>query len=465
MFIGREEELKIIKEKLESSRFELGVIYGQRRIGKTSIILEAVKGYRYLYLLARDDGYENNLRYFSDEYKKIVSLPFTPVFRSFDELFDSLIEYAKSEKFIFVIDELPFLAKAYPGIVSYLQKACDMLKREERDIKIILSGSDMSFMEDLLENKAKPLYQRSTFKVHVRPMIFSDAVKMLEGVSNVDIAKYLSVFGSRPYYLDKIDKTKSFEQNIQALCFVNGSILLDAPNITLPIGYTANSTFISILIALSSHKNKAKEIAESLKIEPNALATYLGRMLEGGSIEKRNIFKGNLKTTYYEISDPFIRFYYRAIYPNIQDIDRGIGQSVHEMCRPIIDDVIDHGFESVVTSYLDELNVKGKLPKTFHQFNRYSVDNSKLGRSVEIDVLGDSLDGQTLLVAEAKFRNKNLSLEVLNHLKESASIFAGNYTEVYYYLFSMTSFSNDLLSLNNKVKLISLAEMVEQKGR
>ena len=199
MFIGREEELKIIKEKLESSRFELGVIYGQRRIGKTSIILEAVKSYRYLYLLARDDGYENNLRYFSDEYKKIVSLPFTPVFRSFDEFFDSLIEYAKDEKFIIIIDELPFLAKAYPGIVSYLQKVSDLLKREEKDIKVILSGSDMSFMVDLLENKAKPLYQRSTFKVHVRPMQFSDAVKMLDGVNDVDIAKYLSIFGNRPY--------------------------------------------------------------------------------------------------------------------------------------------------------------------------------------------------------------------------------------------------------------------------
>ena len=462
MFIGREEELKIIKEKLESSRFELGVIYGQRRIGKTSIILEAVKGYRYLYLLARDDGYENNLRYFSDEYKKIVSLPFTPVFRSFDEFFDSLIEYAKDEKFIIIIDELPFLAKAYPGIVSYLQKVSDLLKREERDIKVILSGSDMSFMVDLLENKAKPLYQRSTFKVHVRPMQFSDAVKMLDGVNDVDIAKYLSIFGNRPYYLDKIHKSASFEDNIKSLCFSNGSILLDAPNITLPIGYTANSTFISIIVSLSNHKNKIKEMAESTGLGPNALATYLGRMLEGGSIEKKNIFNGNQKTTYYEISDPFIRFYYRVIYPNLQEIDRGIGFPIYHASLNLIEDVIDHGFEDVVISYLNELNASSKLPKVFHQFKRYAVDNSKLGRSIEIDALGESLDGQTLLVAEAKFKNKNLSLDVLNHLKESASIFANDYKEVYYYLFSKSSFSDDLLGFGDgNVKLISLADMLK----
>lgn len=461
MFIGRKEELTLIKNRLESNRFELGVVYGQRRIGKTSILLESVKGYRYLYLLARNDGYENNLRYFSEEYKKVSGLPFTPSFRSFDDFFDSLIEYEKKEKFVLIIDELPFLAKAYPGIASYLQKVSDLLKREERDIKILLSGSDMSFMVDLLENKAKPLYQRSTFKLHVQPMLFSDAVQMLRGADDIDVAKYLSIFGTRPYYLDKIDTSLPFENNIKSLCFNGGSILLDAPNLTLPIGYTANSTFVSIIVALSNHKNKIKEIAESIRLEPNALSTYLGRMLEGGSIEKKNIFNGNQKTTYYEISDPFIRFYYRVIYPNLPEIERGIGASIYPMCANLIDDVIDRGFEDVVISYLDERNRSNQLPKVFHQFKRYAVANSKLGRSIEIDALGESLDGQTLLVAEAKFRNKNLSANVLNHLKESASVFANDYQDIYFYLFSKSSFSDDLSEINDRhVKLVTLADML-----
>ena len=84
MFIGRKEELKTIKEKLESEKYELGIIYGQRRIGKTSIILEAVKEYKYIYLLARNDSYNNNLLYFSNEIKKVFSLPFVPNFNSFE---------------------------------------------------------------------------------------------------------------------------------------------------------------------------------------------------------------------------------------------------------------------------------------------------------------------------------------------------------------------------------------------
>ena len=147
-----------------------------------------------------------NLDYFSAQYSKYLNTPFTPFFETFDALFDSFLEQVSKQKTVIVIDELPFLAKNYPGVISYLQGFCDEIKRNGLDIKIILSGSDMSFMVDLLENKAKPLYQRSTFKIHVKPMVFSDAVEMLKGLSNLDIIKYLSIFGNRPYYLDKINK-------------------------------------------------------------------------------------------------------------------------------------------------------------------------------------------------------------------------------------------------------------------
>lgn len=460
MFIGRENELSILKSRLNSPNYELGIIYGQRRIGKTSLIIEATKEFDSLYFLSRDDSYQNNLSYFSDVYRQYLNLPYSPSFKTFDELFNTIVESSK-KKLVIVIDELPFLAKSYPGILSYLQLLCDKLKRENRDIKIVLSGSDMSFMMDLLNNKAKPLYQRSTFKIHVLPMLFSDAAKMLDGINNIDTIKYLSIFGNRPYYLDKIDKNKTFEDNIISLCFDDGSILLDAPNLTLPLGYVTNSTYIAILVALANHKNRVKEISDQLHIADNALSIYLSRMLEGGSIEKRTMFKGSQRTNYYEISDPFIRFYYRVMYMSLMDIERGLGESVYKTKQTIIEDIINHGFEDAVISYLDELNRNNNLPNTYHSFQKYKVDNSKLGRSIEIDALSDSLDGTSLLAVEAKFKNKNLSLQVLEHLKENVSLFAKNFKNVDYYLFSKSSFGNDLLNLkDNNVHLISLETML-----
>ncbi len=87
MFIGRTGELNILHEKLNSKQCELGIIYGQRRIGKTSLILESIKEEKCLYLLARDDTYQNNLNYFSKEYWKYIGLDYNFIFKSFDDLF------------------------------------------------------------------------------------------------------------------------------------------------------------------------------------------------------------------------------------------------------------------------------------------------------------------------------------------------------------------------------------------
>lgn len=459
MFIGRNEEIKIIKEKLDNNNLEIGVIYGQRRIGKTSLIKEVIKSYDNFYFLARDINLQENLNEFNRVINNYFHLPSFAAFTTFDDAFNHLLKEIKT-KAVIVIDELPFLARVYPGIVSYLQGIIDECKTSGKIVKLLLSGSDFSFMTDLLTNKAKPLYQRATFKIHVTQMVFSDALKMLNGLSSNDKAKYLSIFGCRPYYLEKIDKEKDFDNNIIDMCFSNTSILIDAPNMTLPIGYTANSTYISILTAMSNRKHKIQDIANTIHIDDKALSTYLKRMLDAEVVEKRDIFNGNKKTVYYEISDSFIRFYYSVIYPNLPDIETGYKEEVYQSSKEKINKIIERGFEDVSNSFIHELNVSRKLPFVYHDIKKFVVDNSILGRSIEIDGLSESFDKKHLLIIEAKYRNKDISKEVYDHLVESASIFKGYKTKSYY-LISKKGFSDNIKQLqDNNLHLITLDQMM-----
>ena len=144
------------------------------------------------------------------------------------------------------------------------------------------------------------------------------------------------------------------------------------------------------------------------------------------------------------------------------NIERSLGEEIFKNNINIIENVICHGFEDVVNSYMDELNEKNELPFVCNPFKKYDASNSQLGRPIEIDGLADSLDNTRLLVTEAKFKNENISIEVLNHLKESTSIFNGKYKEIYYYLFSKTSFTNELSTMNSKyVKLFTLDDMIK----
>jgi AAA+ ATPase superfamily predicted ATPase len=43
MFIGREAELKKLNEMYISGKYECAVIYGRRRVGKTTLIKEFIK--------------------------------------------------------------------------------------------------------------------------------------------------------------------------------------------------------------------------------------------------------------------------------------------------------------------------------------------------------------------------------------------------------------------------------------
>jgi AAA+ ATPase superfamily predicted ATPase len=65
--LGREKELKVLKNAIESDKSELIAIYGRRRIGKTFLIREAYKDETIFDVTGVPDGsYEQQLSNFHD---------------------------------------------------------------------------------------------------------------------------------------------------------------------------------------------------------------------------------------------------------------------------------------------------------------------------------------------------------------------------------------------------------------
>ena len=138
-----------------------------------------------------------------------------------------------------------------------------------------------------------------------------------------------------------------------------------------------------------------------------------------------------------------------------------MGRLIFEDNKYEILQFISFGFENVAISYLSEKNIKGLLPYNYNVIRNYKVDNSKLGRSIELDGLANGIGKakNRLLVIECKYRNKPLSLNVLDHLKESLTIFPYEYYDIY--LFSKNGFNEELASLDDKsIHLLSLDNMV-----
>ena len=460
-FIGRKEELAELNARFASGRFEMGVVYGARRIGKTSLLKEFAKDKASFYFQAKESNELDNRTAFSTAINQLIGVPYAFVYPSYSEGFDALLKYADGKPFVIVIDEIAFIAQSDKGFLSELQFNIDH-KFKDTEVKLILSGSTISFMKDILKNKRGPLFQRSSFQMNIKKLIYSDALAFLDGLSTEDKIKYLSIFGEHPFYLEMIDKAKSFDDNVFGLLFSKFGILVDAPDKVLPTASKEQNTYNTILKAIAHRRRTNKEIAEYIGKDPNYVAAYLPRLVDNEIIEKRESFNRSQKMNYYEISDNLIRFWYRFVFDNREEILQNMGKVIYEESLDEIALFISTGFEDVALSYLTEKNVKGELDYHYEVIRGYKVDNSKLGRSIELDGLAKGIGKakNRLLVAECKYRNKALSLAVLDHVMESVSIFPAEY---YYdvYLFSKSGFADDIRAVNDpSVHLISVEDMV-----
>jgi hypothetical protein len=168
MFIGRQQELKELERLYNTEKFQCVIIYGRRRVGKTALINEFVKGKETVYFTGQETNSKENLEAFSHSIFAL-SQDFgkaSPAFSSYKEALGAVFDIAEKRRVILAIDEYPYLAGSYKGISSLLQTFIDKYK-ETSKLFIILCGSSLSFMENQVLGYKSPLFGRRTaqFKI------------------------------------------------------------------------------------------------------------------------------------------------------------------------------------------------------------------------------------------------------------------------------------------------------------
>ncbi len=453
MFIGRKKELNELNFRFNNSKKEFGVIYGRRRIGKSTLINEFLKDKPNIFFQAKKDSMYGNLRSFSYEIDKLLDLPKSFVFSSMEEAFDSLIEYAKGKRFVIAIDEYPYIVNQDASFPSILQEAID---RAPENLFFLISGSDVGMLKNELEDHNSPLYKRRTFEMNVTKLKYSESLEYLKNVDNETKIKYLSFTSTYPYYLSAMDFDIPFEKNIKRLLFNEYGTFFTLPDQLLSNSLNTQDVYNAILYAVSKRKRSNKEIAEYIHEDEAKVSKYIKTLLQSELLDKRETYNGNKKTVYYEIGDPMLRFWYMFIFNNMEKI-RMNGEFVYNNLREDIKQFICYGFEEVSRLYMDELNSKGLLGNIFAPFKPYKVEKSILNRSIEID--GLSNDDEKLIVMECKYRKEKFTLSMLKHLEESASVFPSKYNRVYY-LFSKNGFDDEIKKIqSDKYHIVELDDM------
>lgn len=469
MFIGREKELADLNVLYDTDKFQMPVIYGRRRVGKSTLIRKFVEDKRAVLFTAIESTSERNLELFSRSIYKTLLPTMTkmPPFQSFEAAFDFLTEYTKKERCVVVIDEYPYLAASDKSISSRLQSYID---GEWKDSKmyLILCGSSMSFMENQVLGYQSPLYGRRTAQIKLLPFDYLTSACFVPNYSEEDKALVYGVTGGIPKYLELFRPELTVYENIIQLFFDSSGYLYEEPGNLLKQELRDVSTYNAIIEALALGAVKVNEIVTKVHSDTATVSYCLKSLISIGIVEKCAAIteEDNKKKTSYVICDNMFRFWYRFVPNGIDLILMQYGKKYfEESVLPQLPDYMGSIFEEMCRNYLQQISVQGKLDFTITKIGRWWGTNPKLRQEEEIDIVGVNSLTKCVLLGECKYQNQGIHLETAQKLMERGLLIT-QYPNKSYVLCSKTHFTDEVkrFAKENKIMLVTLRDLYYEKN-
>jgi AAA+ ATPase superfamily predicted ATPase len=439
MFVGRQQELKKLNELYESGRFECAIIYGRRRVGKTTLINEFAKGKKAIYYTGLETTAQENLENFSRSIMSArLGVETDAVFPNYQTALDSLYEMAKDERVVMVIDEYPYLASSYRGISSLLQVQMDTKFKNSR-LMLILCGSSMSFMENQVLGYQSPLYGRRTAQFKIVPFDFFETRSYYKNFNAEETAVIYGITGGVAQYLELMDDSLSIEENIKRRFFDPNAFLFEEPTNFLKQEVREPTHYNAIIRAIATGSARSTEIAGKAGLETSAAAAYLKNLIALGIVRKETpMTEASSRKTIYVISDGMFRFWYRFVPDNAALIQTGMSDRLWRKVQPQIPAFMGGVFEEICKQWLWRENAAGRLPVSFVDLGRWWGNDPTRRQEAEIDILAVSDEGAALF-AECKWTNEKVNAGVLDTLAYRSGLF--HYREKRLYIFSKSGFT------------------------
>ena len=461
MFVGRERELKKLNEMYDGDKFECAIIYGRRRVGKTSLIQEFIKDKKAIYFLSLETSERINLENFS---KSILSVTMenhntSLQFNSFIDALETIGNIAKDERIVLVIDEYPYLAHSVKGMSSILQSQIDMFFKNSK-LFLILCGSSMSFMENQVLGYQSPLYGRRTAQLKIQPFDFFESTKFYKKYDIYDTAVIYGITGGIPQYLEQINDKLSVEQNITDSFFDPSSYLFEEPSNLLKQELREPQMYNDIITAIATGSSRLNEISTKTGLETAVCSKYLKSLISLGFVKKESsVLTEKSKKTIYRLADNMFRFWYRFVPQNISQIHAGAGEKVFDNIEQYIPAYMGEVFEEICKQYMWRENIAERLPFYFKDAGRWWGTNPLEKRQQEIDII--AFDDTCAIFCECKWTKEPAGKAVVDELIEKSKTF--NYKEKHFFVFSKSGYTDECKkAAEGNVKLIEFKDMISE---
>ena len=425
-FVDRIEETARLRDALSREKSSLVVVYGRRRLGKSTLIKRVLLDSDVYFLADRSEGQHQRI---------LLAKVVAQVFPDFDKLtypdWESLfraLNYRTDKRFTLCLDEFPYLVEQSPELPSVLQKLVD-----EKQLKynLVLCGSSQNMMYGLFLDSTAPLYGRADEIMRLTPirLPYIQEALNLDAVSAVE--EY-AVWGGVPRYWELRENRNSLSDALwHNILSINGT-LYEEPIKLFQDDVKDIVKTSTIMSYIGSGANRLSEIAARCNEPATNLSRPLKKLIDLGFLEKDvpfGIDEKNAKKSLYKIADPFMAFYYQFVVPNRSFIELGRRLPLEQALAAHFSEYVSMHWEKLCRDAVTGNMVNGIVYGKAKRWWGPVLNERKEPEQIEIDVMAESLDKKYLLVGECKWTNQENGKQLTAELLRKANLlpFTKNY--------------------------------------
>ena len=428
-FVDRIDEATRLKDALAREKSSLVVMYGRRRLGKSTLIKRVLSENDVYFLADRSEGQHQ---------RALLAKVIAQVFPDFEKLsypdWESMfraVNYRTDKRFTLCLDEFPYLVEQSPELPSVLQKLVD-----EKQLKynLVLCGSSQNMMYGLFLDSTAPLYGRADEIMRLTPIRLPYIQEALNLNAMNAIEEY-AVWGGVPRYWELRENRISLDDAMwHNILSVNGA-LYEEPIKLLQDDVKDIVKTSTIMSYIGTGANRLSEIAARCNEPATNLSRPLKKLVDLGFLEKDvpfGIDEKNAKKSLYKIADPFMAFYYQFVVPNRSFIELGRRLPIEQALTAHFSESVNMQWEKLCRDAVTGNLVNGVVYGKAKHWWGSVFNEDKKPEQVEFDVMAESLDKKSLLVGECKWTTGENDKQLTAALLRKANLlpFAKNYTIV-----------------------------------
>lgn len=339
-FYDREIEINELQrlDNLANETAQFTVLMGRRRTGKTTLMMYALDGRKYLYFFIGKKAEALQCQYFQQQIESELGMHIHGQVSSFAKLLEELLIYSKSRKLTIIIDEFQRLADIGTGIISEIQQIWDK-HHTEAHVHLIACGSIYNMMKKIFEDRKEPLFGRKTARIDLKPFSISVMKQILYDhyptYTPEDLLMLYAITGGVAKYVAQLmdDGCRSWKDMLAAVCRPSSIFLDEGTELLVGEFGRKYQIYYSILQLIASGMTSQSEI-------DSIIGKNTGRYLDTletdySLIKKRRPMwaKPNSQGVKFYIDDCFLNFWFRFIESNRSLVELGKLTMLEEIIR------------------------------------------------------------------------------------------------------------------------------------